>query len=198
MERHTFPVAVGSLVLLIAAISFPALRSRSRSPVLAASQPASPQQLRNVVETQAPDSCPVTKPPARAFVPPSPYPTDWGGQDSFWFGTTKLWTVLAADGTWKGLPHYRPTDTSFRNKLFWWREGYDWHRDQEPALHITGVRLDSSDPPVVLSKRASSAGVSGKTPPFIVDAVDLPTLGCWKLTARYKDGKLSFVVWVTQ
>jgi hypothetical protein len=131
-------------------------------------------------------------------VPPSPYPTDWGGPDSFAFGTTKLWTFLAADGTWSGLPHYRPTDTSFRNKLFWWREGYDWHRNQEPALRITGVRLDSSDPPLVLTEHANAGGVTGKNPPFIVDAVDLPTLGCWKLTARYKDGKLSFVVWVTQ
>lgn len=197
MERHTFRVAVGSLVLLIAAVSFPALRSRSNSSVLAASQPASPQQLQNVVEARAPDSCPVTKPPAHAFVPPSPYPTEvmFG---SFWFGTRKLWTPLLADGIWKGLPHYRPTDTSFRNKLFWFREGYDWRRDQEPALRITGVRLDSSDPPVVLSERANAGWTSDKNHAFIVDAVDLPTLGCWKLTARYKDGKLSFVVWVTQ
>ena len=198
MERHTFPVALGSLVLLIAAIWFPALRSRNPSSVPAASQPASPQQLRNVVETRAPDSCPVTKPPAHAFVPPSPYPTDWGGPDSFAFGTAKLWTFLDADGTWNGRPHYRPTDTSFRNKLFWWREGYDWHKDPQPKLIVSGKRLGSAAAPVVLADEASSGGITGKTPPFIVDAVDLPTLGCWKLTARYKDGKLSFVVWVTQ
>jgi hypothetical protein len=190
MERHTFPVAFGSLVLLIAAISFPALRSRSNSSVLAASQSASPQQVRNVVETRAPDSCPVTKPPAHAFVPPSPYPTAICSDSpcpSFWFGTTKLWTNLPEEGK-DGL----------RQKRLWWREGYDWHRDQEPALRITGVRLDSSDPPVVLSERANAGGVTGRNPPFIVDAFDVPAPGCWKMTARYKDGKLSFVVWVTQ
>lgn len=199
MKRHTFPVAVVLVVLLVAAISFTTLPNFSSTQ--AASESASRQQLRNVVETRAPDSCPVTKPPTHAFVPPSPYPTALCSDSScarFWFGSRKLWTFLDADGTWKGLPHYRPTDTSYRNKLFWWREGYDWHRDQEPALKITGVRLDSSDPSVVLSDSATAGGVTGKNPPFIVDAVDLPTLGCWKLTARYKDGKLSFVVWVTQ
>lgn len=168
MERHTFPVALGSLVLLVAAISFPPLGSRDHSLVRAASQPASPQQLRNVVDTRAPDSCPVTKPPAHAFVPPSPYPAalcSEGLCSSFWFGTTKLWTFLRADGTWKGLGHYRPTDTSYRNKLFWWREGYDWRRDQEPALRITGVRLDSSDLPSCCPNTATVAGRTTRITP---------------------------------
>jgi len=26
--------------------------------------------------------------------------------------------------------------------------------------------------------------------------VDLPTLGCWKITGKYSDAELSFVVWV--
>src|SRR4029077_5086542 len=53
------------------------------------------------------DSCPVTKPPLMAFIPPSPYPAELPA-NSFWFGTEKLWTNLLMDGTWKGLPHYRP------------------------------------------------------------------------------------------
>jgi hypothetical protein len=190
MERHTFPVAVDSLVLLIATVSFPALRSQSNSSVLAASQSASPQQVRNVLETRAPDSCPVTKPRAHAFVPPSPYPTALcsdGLCASFWFGTPKLWTARPADGR-DGL----------RQKRLWWREGYDWHHDQEPALRITGVRLDSSDRAVVLSERANAGWTSDKNHPFIVDVFDVPAPGCWKMTARYKDGKLSFVVWVRQ
>src|SRR6266568_8216132 len=45
-----------------------------------------------------PDSCPVTKPPLMAFMPPSPYPTDLSA-DAFWSGTEKLWTELRMDGT---------------------------------------------------------------------------------------------------
>jgi hypothetical protein len=185
MERHTFPVALGSLVLLIAAISFPA--PPNLFPTQAASPSTSSQQLRNVVERRVPDSCPVTKPPGHAFVPPSPYPTDWGGPDSFAFGTTKLWTFLASDGT-DGL----------RQKRFWWRESYDWHKDQQPKLIVSGKRLGSPAAPVLLDDEASSGGITGKNPPFIVDAFTVPAPGCWKMTARYKDGKLSFVVWVTQ
>ena len=47
------------------------------------------------------DSCPVTKSPLMAFIPPSPYPTEVSA-DSFWFGTEKLWTNLLMGGTWKG------------------------------------------------------------------------------------------------
>ena len=43
------------------------------------------------------DSCPVTKPPLMAFIPPSPYPTELSAE-SFWFGTEKLWTELLTDG----------------------------------------------------------------------------------------------------
>jgi hypothetical protein len=188
MKRHIFPVAAVLLVLLVAAICFAALPKLPSTQ--AASQPASRQQLRNVVETQAPDSCPVTKPPAHAFVPPSPYPTALCSDSlcaSFWFGTAKLWTALPTAGT-DGL----------RQKRLWWREGYDWHRDQEPALRITGVRLDSSDPPVVLAEHSNAGWQGDKNHAFIVDAFDVPAPGCWKMTARYKDGKLSFVVWVAR
>ncbi len=70
MKPHIFPVAAILLVLLVAALSFATLRVPS--PVQAASESTSQQQLRNVVEARAPESCPVTKPPAHAFVPPSP------------------------------------------------------------------------------------------------------------------------------
>src|SRR5215472_6616761 len=74
----------------------------------------------------APKSCPITKPPSQPFVPPSPYPGD-PGEDRFWFGTEKLWTHLFVDGTWRGLR----TNSGYGDKVFWWRQGYNWHR--EPA-----------------------------------------------------------------
>jgi hypothetical protein len=33
--------------------------------------------------------------------------------------------------------------------------------------------------------------------PFIVRAINLPTLGCWKIAGHYEDGELSFM-WVTE
>jgi hypothetical protein len=73
--------------------------------------------------SDVPKSCQISKPPVRPFEPPSPYPVKTS-PDSFWFGTVKLWTKLPADGTWRGLPHYTPSDPTFRQKLFFWRQGY--------------------------------------------------------------------------
>jgi hypothetical protein len=146
-----------------------------------------------------PESCAITKPPAHPFVPSAPY-LDLNKIDSngFWFGTSGLWTNLRRDGIWKGLPHYRPTDTAFRNKLFWWREGYDWHGDSQPMLKVTGERLDGTAPPLRTDEHANAGWTGDSAHPFIVVGIYIPTLGCWKITGRFKDAELSYVVWITQ
>src|SRR5215469_6392919 len=75
-----------------------------------------------------PETCPVTKPPDKPFVPPSPYPRD-NSKNDFWFGTNQLWTILPADGTWNHLGHYTPDDPTFLMKMFWWHEGYDYRKE---------------------------------------------------------------------
>jgi hypothetical protein len=142
---------------------------------------------------EVPKSCPVTQPPTPPFVPPYPIQTD-----GFWFGTDRLWIQLPTEGTWKGLPHYRPTDTAFRQKLFWWREGYDWHNDPQPMLKVTGKRLDSPAPPLGTDEHANAGWTDDPDHPFIVVGIDIPTLGCWKITGRFEDAELSFVICVTQ
>jgi hypothetical protein len=139
-----------------------------------------------------PETCVITKPPTHPFVPPSPYPTQTSN-DGFWFGTEKLWTYLRKDGTWKGLPHYRPTDTAFRQKVFWFSEGRQIAA--QPKLEVTGERLDASAPP--LQAATSNGWTNDRRHPFMVTGMDIPTLGCWKITGHYKDVELSFVVWVT-
>ena len=143
-----------------------------------------------------PETCPVTKPPAPAFVPPAPYPATIN-PGSFWFGTEKLWTVLPSDGTWSGLPHYTPSDPTFRQKLFWWRKGYDLLQELQPKLRVTGKRIDSSAPPILLADHANN-GWQDPDRPFIVVGINLPSLGCWKITGHYGNQELSYVVWVTQ
>jgi hypothetical protein len=143
------------------------------------------------------DSCPVTKSPLMAFIPPSPYPTELPA-NSFWFGTEKLWTNLRMDGTWKGLPHYQPTDSAFRNKLFWWHEGYDWRTENAPNLTVTGKRLDAPAPSLTTDEHANAGWTNDSHHPFIVAGVFIPTPGCWQITADYKGDTLTFVVLVSQ
>ena len=141
-------------------------------------------------------TCPITKPPSPPFIPPAPYPAQ-AGAGGFWFGTEKLWIRLPVEGTWRGLPHYRPTDTTFRQKLFWWRQGYDWRTENPPKLKVTGRRLDSQAPPFE-ADNANAGWTDDRDHPFIVVGVDIPTLGCWKITGHYEGVELSFVIWVAQ
>src|SRR5258705_2195388 len=90
-----------------------------------------------------PETCAVTKPSQTSlFVPPPPY-AGKAPPGHFWFGTDRLWTQLRADGTWRRLPHYTPDDPTFRQKLFFGRQGYDAHREPQPKLTVTGRRLES-------------------------------------------------------
>lgn len=135
------------------------------------------------------DSCPVTHPPSRAFIPPSPYPSKPDDSNAFWFGTKKLWTVLDPGGTWR----LQGSDSGFTNKLFWWREDYDWRAEPQPQLIITGRRLDASAPPLRAS-RASNGYRKQDWKSFMVVGVDVPTAGCWEITGRYGSDELKFVV----
>lgn len=139
--------------------------------------------------------CRVTQPTDPPFLPPKPYSQNFDPQ-SFWFGTDELWTYLPADGTWRGLPHYTPDDPTYRQKLFFWSKDFNAHIEPRPNLLITGKRLDGAAPPL-MSDRAN-AGWKDPGKPFIVTAINLPTLGCWQITARYKSAILTFVVHVTQ
>jgi hypothetical protein len=102
---------------------------------------ASLAQGLRTARDQAPETCPVTKPyQGSLFVPPSPYPAKASAGD-FWFGSDRLWTAAPVNGTWRGLPHYTLSDPTFRQKLAFDREGYDWHTEPQPRLKVTGKRL---------------------------------------------------------
>jgi len=152
-----------------------------------------PQRLQDHMQKQVPESCPVTKPPTPPFVPPSPYPNETT-PGSFWFGTNKLWILLRTDGTWQGLPEW--PDGTFRQKLLWWHEGYNLRQTLHPPLKVSGNRLDS--PAAPLQSGVSHGWTNDSNHPFITNGINLPALGCWKISGRFEDTELSFVVWVTE
>ena len=143
-----------------------------------------------VMPHEPPASCPITVPQDPPFVPPSPYDS-MGFEGEFWYGSNSLWTAVRQNGAWEALPH---NPEGFTQKVFWWRDGYVWTEEPEPALIVTGERLDASAPPLNASK-ATNAYASDIGSAMLV-GVDLPTLGCWKITGKYGDAEVSFVVWV--
>jgi hypothetical protein len=161
--------------------------------LLFASRMSSAQSASTQGANAVPDGCPVTTQyQATPFVPPKPYSQE-AGIGSFWFGTDKLWTVLPIDGAWRGLGHYAPNDPTFRQKLFIWRQGYDWHTEPRPNLKVVGRRLDAPAAPL-LTDRANNVT---SEPAAMVVGINFPTVGCWEITGRYGDDALTFVIWVT-
>jgi hypothetical protein len=144
--------------------------------------------------SQIPQSCPVTKPSQPPFVPPAPYPSD----GYLWVGSPRLWTFIPKDGAWSNLPHYTPDDTRFRQKVFWWSEGYDWRKENPPELTTTGRRLDGSAPPLSTDEHPNAGWTGDSNHAFMVDGIFIPNVGCWKITGRYKEQELSYVVWVAK
>jgi hypothetical protein len=167
--------------------------------LMSAGGPPPTEHLGQVVSKQdaRPANCRVTLPADGRFAPPQPYPAEPDGEGafSFWFGTEKLWTVLPTDRTWRGLRPYSSAETSLRQKLYWWRAGYNWKTEKQPPLKVTGRRLDGVAPPFQASAKNGYREEDWKS--FMVVGIDIPTPGCWEITGHYKGQDLSFVVWVT-
>jgi hypothetical protein len=143
---------------------------------------------------KVPDSCPVTKLPEHPFLPPAPYLSDGNS----WIGSPRLWTFIPEGGIWRGLPHYRWDDPRFRQKLFWWSEGYEGRTENPPELVITGKRLDGAAPPLGTDEHANAGWTNDGYDAFMVTGIFIPTLGCWEITGQYKGEQLSYVVWVAR
>ena len=180
MRRRLFPLAIISLFTLIC---FVALQTPHSSQAGLASVS---QQLQDRVRTEVPESCPATKPPAPPFIPPPPYWTDHG-PDRFWYGTESLWTLLDVPGTWR-----MGGGMVYTTKLVYWRRGFEWRKEPEPKLIVTASRLDR-EVPLVAVEHANAVFVTGPRAAMMT-GIDIPTTGCWEVTARYRDQKLSFVV----
>jgi hypothetical protein len=139
---------------------------------------------------RVPSHCPVTRPPDPAFIPPAPFPAKENSR--FWLGTKALWTSLYEDGIWRGI--VSPSGT--RDKFWWWREGWRFDTDfraNEPGLIINARRIDG-DAPEVRAPRVTNAGEGEGSAMLLV--LELPTHGCWQITANYRSEYVSMVVWV--
>lgn len=138
-------------------------------------------------------ACPVTLPSQPSFVPPEPYPSQAPAlYRQVWYGTGALWTMLAREGeVWEGLPHY---GGAFGQKTLWWSQGYSLTAEPTPSITVTGRRLDGPG-----SFEAGEPGTNGSREDigsFMLVGVDIPTTGCWELTARYGGAELTYVVLV--
>jgi hypothetical protein len=137
----------------------------------------------------SPRPCAVTR-PEPVFMPPAPFlPTPPASYDGSWYGTAHLWTMLHPRGEVWG-PWVRQ-DSGLPQKTFWWSSDWVPQDELQPAITVTGRRLDASG-----SFRFGDPGTNA-TADFgtaMLVGIDIPDYGCWQITARYRDASLSYVV----
>ncbi len=128
-------------------------------------------------------SCPVTLPnTSLVFVPGQP-----SSEGQIWYGSPELAVLLPSDGSWLGMgPQYH-----YRDKLWWWRKGYDPNKEPDPDLVLEATRLDG-DAPIVRIDDATSGYGEGWSAMLV--GMEFPSSGCWRVDARYHDARLTFIV----
>ena len=141
-------------------------------------------------QNEVAEACPVTKPPAQPFIPAPPHWTDHG-PDQFWYGTDSLWTLLGVPGTWNIRGNVLESKDGYSTKLTYWRRGFDWRRDK-PELTVFAKRIDHEAP--VVAADPTNAVFVATDKPAMMTGIDIPSIGCWRITAQYRGDELSFVV----
>lgn len=137
-----------------------------------------------------PLDCPLTLPQYPAFIPPEPY-AELGFKGNFWHGSNFLWTSLPENAVWADLPH---NPEGLTQKTFWWSELFSLSDELEPALVVTGERLDAQAPSFTFSNATNASATDIGS--AMLMGIDIPTPGCWKITGFYKETELNFIVWV--
>jgi hypothetical protein len=148
--------------------------------------------VKTEIESRIPPAdCPVSTTGKFAFTPPAPFPPSAPWEGFFWFGSEALWTALRSDGVWADLPL---NPDGYTQKIMWWSSSYDLTNEHEPALVVTGRRLDADAPP--LRFYGTTNAMADDIGEAMLTGVEFPTLGCWEVRGEYKKTELVFVVWI--
>jgi hypothetical protein len=178
------PVAPGSAVPGAIPTIAPATSVDTTSPSVAAATPP-----------DVPPTCHLTK-PLHPFVPPVGSAAPARPPDSFdaeWFGTARLWTILRHGGeVWYGLPH---DAAGLGQKTFWWSADFDINREHNPAISVSGRQLDG--PGRFAFPAPGTNAIDPDFGPAMLRGIDVPTTGCWQITATYRHASLSYMAWVS-
>lgn len=169
----------------------PATSPTELAPIITVLAGTMPDTTPTAFPALPPATCAVTQLPAPPFIPPAPYPPTSPGTRYVWYGTESLWTTIPKNGVWDGLPH---NPEGYTQKILWWRKGYVWTEEPQPALTVTGRRLDAAASALNVARATNAYAEDIKSAMLV--GVDFPTLGCWEITGTYADQQLSFVVWV--
>lgn len=109
-----------------------------------------------------------------------------GTDTHVWVGSPGLAALVPKDGHWTGMG----ADHNYRNKWWWWREGYRAIDETRPELMILATRLDAPAAPVV---RTGATSAFGEDWDRILVGMEFPASGCWDIFASYRGEELRFI-----
>ena len=126
--------------------------------------------------------------PGPASLPPVASATN-PGIGRGWYVDDGLLTSLTTSGeVWDSLPR---GPGGFSQKTFWWSLGFDWRAEPQPAISVTGRRLDG---PGAFESSGTATHAIFEDGSAMLVGIEIPTKGCWELTASYRATSLSYVV----
>jgi hypothetical protein len=136
-------------------------------------------------------TCAVTRPDP-IFVPPSPFLTvPPAAFASSWYGSAHLWTMLDRGGeVWEGWVAASPP--VLPQKTFWWSADWRPGAEPEPAIIVVARRLDGQGS----FTYGPGTNASADFGTAMLVGIDIPSYGCWELTARYRRATLTYVAFV--
>lgn len=176
-----------ALMLLLTACS--AIANRASGSLV--TEPPMPVKSETLTQGSASVSnCPVSRPVEPVFIPPHPHQAEPPIKSEFWYGSPSLWTLLPLDGTWDSLLY--DDKLGYTQKILFWRAGYDPAKEPQPDLRLSGVRLDGKSETFTTSEATHAMGSDIGSAMLV--GVDIPTSGCWQITAIYGDEELRFTV----
>ena len=114
-----------------------------------------------------------------------------GSGPAFYYGTHDLWTKVNADGSWGGV---RDATGGYGNKSFWWSDAFKVDKEPQPALQVTGRRLDG--PAETAHSEGATNAAASDIGSAMLTGLTLPTAGCWELTGHYRGHNVRYVVWI--
>ena len=104
-----------------------------------------------------------------------------------WYGTYALAALIPRDGKWTGMgPGH-----GYRDKFWWWREGYYARSEPLPDLVVTAEKLPDASIQTASSKATNASG--GHWDAMLV-LLEFPSPGCWRVTGRYQDERLQVIL----
>ena len=163
-----------------------------RMPTEVLEAPALTQTVESEIASRIPPAdCPVTTMGELSFKAPAPYSPSAPWEGIFWFGSEGLWTGLYNNGVWWGLPL---NPDGYTQKIMWWSTSYSLPDEPQPALVVSGRRLDGESP--ALRFYGATNAMADDIGEAMLTGVEFPTLGCWEVRGEYKKTSLTFVVWI--